>query len=785
MSTLTVKARRDIRRQRAQFAAIAITVLLGVALYAASYDAFRGLEASYKRAYSEERFADLTVTGGDTARIAAQARAGGAEAVQERTVADLPMQVGADKFLGRVVGLPPAHQPAVNRVDLTSGSYLSPGRPDGVLVEQHMADEFDLSAGNSVTVNGATGPRRVAILGVAASPEYFWPSPSRQDILPAPKSFGVLFAPEPLAEKLAGAAGQRQVAIYYPDGAADDALTARLTGAAEAAGATDVLTRAEQPSNSALQEDVNGFRTLAILFPLLFLTAAALAVSVLMRRLVTSQRPIIGMLRACGYTRGQIIRHYLLFGLAAGIAGAVLGAIGGVLLAGVVTHAYVKELLIPVTVVSVSPVTIAFGIFFGVAATLLASALPARSAAGTPPAEAMRRFAPTGGGHRSLAERLVPPLRSLPVRSLMVVRSIGRNRLRTLSTVLGVVLALCLILVSWGMIDTTELLVDKQFNQVQRQDAEVYFQPRLGSGELRRVRQVAGVSAAEPGAELPVTLRSGDRSYRTELDGFQPGTDMHGFLAPGGGSTQLPASGVLAGQSLQGKLGVGAGNAVDASLPDARQAMLRLDGFVDEPLGTYVYATLDQVRAAAGPSLGEGNVALVRYRSGVDREQMRRRLSALPGAVAFYDTRALYDTVNKYLGLYYAFVGIMLIFGGAMAFALLFNAMTSNIAERVVEVATLRAAGARHRTLARMITAENVLMTLLGIGPGLLIGYELARLFMAQFDNDQFDFSLQMRASTLVLAALAILIVALLSQLPGLRAVRRLDVAEVVRERAA
>ncbi len=785
MSTLSVKARRDIGRQRGQFAAIALTVLLGVALYAASYDAFRGLETSYKRAYSNLHFANLTVTGGDSARIAAEAQAAGAEAVQRRTVADLPMQAGGDKFLGRVVGLPDAHQPSVNRVDLTSGSYLSPGSPDGALAEQHMVNDFNLSSGGSVVVNGAGGPQRVKVLGVVASPEYFWPAPSRQDVLPPPKSFGVLFVPEALAERLAGAAGQSQVAIYYPGGDADSALTVRLTGEADSAGATDVLTQADQPSNSALQEDVNGFRTLAILFPLLFLTAAALAVSVLMRRLVTAQRPIIGMLRACGYSRGQIVRHYLLFGLVAGIAGSVLGAIGGVLLAGVITHAYVKELLIPVTVVRVSPVTIAFGIFFGVATTLVASALPARSAAGTPPAEAMRRFAPAGGGHRSLAERLLPPLGSLPVRSLMVIRSIGRNRLRTLSTALGVVLALCLILVSWGMIDTTELLVDRQFNQVQRQDAEVYFKPKLTSEALKQVRGVFGVAGVEPGAQLPVTLRSGARLYQTELDGFQQGTDMHGFLTPGGGQTALPASGVLAGQALEGKLDVESGDGVDASLPGGRQATLRLDGFVDEPLGTYVYATLDQVRAAAGPSLGEGNVALVRYQPGVDREQMRKRLSALPGAVAFYDSRALYDTVNRYLGLYYTFIGIMLVFGGAMAFALLFNAMTSNIAERVVEVATLRAAGARHRTLARMITAENVLMTLLGIGPGLLAGYELAKLFMAQFNNDQFDFSLQIRASTFVLSALAILVVALLSQLPGLRAVRRLDVAEVVRERAA
>ena len=785
MSTLTVKALRDIRRQRSQFAAIALVVLLGVALYAASYDAFRGLQASYREAYTDLHFADLTVSGGATDRIAQVARRDGASDVQARTVADLPMQVGDTKFIGRVVGLPADQQPSVDRVKPTSGSYLSPASPDGVLVEQHMADTFHLSAGDRVVVTGDHGPTSVQALGVAASPEYFWPAPDRQNLLPPPKSFGVLFVPEPLAERLTGIARPNQAAIYYPGGNPDAALTGRLTAAADAAGATDVLTRSDQPSNSALQEDVNGFRTLAILFPLLFLTAAALAVSVLMRRLVTAQRPIIGMLRACGYSRGQIVRHYLLFGLAAGIAGAVLGAIGGVLLAGVVTHAYVKELLIPVTVVKVSPVTIAFGILFGLAATLLASALPARRAAQTPPAEAMRRFAPAGGGHRSLAERMVPPLGALPVRWLMVIRSIGRNRLRTLSTALGVVLALCLILVSWGMIDTTQLLVDRQFNEVQRQDAEVYFEPGVTATTLKQVRGVSGVASAEPGADLPVTLHSGDRLYQTELDGFQRDTQMHGFIPSGGGPTELPSSGALAGKALQGKLGVGTGSEVTAALPGGKSATLRLDGFVNEPLGTYVYATLDQVRAAVGPSLGEGNVALVRYQPGVNRDQMRNRLSSLPGAVAFSDTRALYDAANSYLGLFYAFVGIMLIFGGTMAFTLLFNAMTTNIAERVVEVATLRAAGARHRTLARMITAENVLMTLIGIGPGLLVGYELARLFMGQFSNDQFDFDLQIRASTFILSALAILVVALLSQLPGLRAVRRLDVAEVVRERAA
>lgn len=781
MSALGVKLRRDLRRQRGQFVAITVTVLLGVALFVASYDAYRGLEASYRQAYVDTRFANLTVTGGDVDRVAAAAEASpGVEAVQRRTQADLPVSVGGDKFEGRVVGLPAGGDPAVDRVEVTSGDPLKPSAPDAVLVEQHMADAFGLAPGDRLVLRGAGGPVPVRVAGVAASPEYFWPAPDRQRVLTAPKSFGVVFAPEPLARRLAGSRGPGQVAVYYAGGHPDAALSARLTRLAEASGG-DALTRADQPSNSALQQDVQGFRTLAVLFPLLFLTAAGLAVAVLLRRAVTAQRPVIGMLRAFGYTRRRIVVHYLSFGVAAGVAGSALGAVVGVVLAGAITHAYVGELSIPVTVVEVSPLTLLLGAAFGVGATLLASALPAWTASRTPPAEAMRPAVPSGAGRRSLAERIVPPLRRLPARDVLILRSIERNRGRTLSTMLGVVLALCLILVSWGMVDTTKVLVDRQYNDVERQDAELVFSPRLTSAELRAVRAVDGVAAVEPGARLPATVRANGRAYRTEFDGFERSTTMHGFLAPGGGSVRLPARGVLAGEDLRSKLGVGTGDVVRVALPGGRAVDLRIAGFVDEPLGTYLYAPLESLPGAAR----EGNVALVRYRSGADRDTLRRSLNAVPGVVAFEDSRALFESVNNYLGLFYAFVGIMLVFGGAMAFALLFNAMTTSIAERVVELATLRAAGASHRTLARLITAENVLVVLLGIAPGLLAGYWLAALFMGQFSNDQFSFDLQMRTSTLVLSAVAIVVVALLSQLPGLRALRRLDVARVVRERAA
>ncbi|MBK5230457.1 MAG: ABC transporter permease, partial [Thermoleophilia bacterium] len=367
----------------------------------------------------------------------------------------------------------------------------------------------------------------------------------------------------------------------------------------------------------------------------------------------------------------------------------------------------------------------------------------------------------------------------------MTLRGIGRNRRRTAFTMLGVVLALTLILVSWGMIDTTQILTSRQFDDIQRQDAQLYTNGPVSPTLTRQVEQTPGVVAVEPELQVPVTVSGPTGRYQTALVGLRQNTRMHAFIEPGGGRTTLSSTGVIAGQSLGGQIGAKRGGSVRIAASRGDAAFVApVNAFVSEPLGTYVYASLDSLRAIAGADTAAGNSLLVRYRSGANRRQLQDRLSALSGVAAFEDSKTLQTSLNKYLGLFYAFVGIMLVFGSAMAFALMFNAMSSNIAERSTEVATLRAAGLDRRTLSRMITAENFLVTLAGIGPGLVVGYVVASYFMGSFSNDQFSFDLRMRGSTLVLSALAILLVSLLSQWPGLRAIARLDIARVVRERS-
>ena len=165
--------------------------------------------------------------------------------------------------------------------------------------------------------------------------------------------------------------------------------------------------------------------------------------------------------------------------------------------------------------------------------------------------------------------------------------------------------------------------------------------------------------------------------------------------------------------------------------------------------------------------------------------QIQETVQKQPDVVAYTETAELEEVWNQFAGLFYVFVGAMLVLGGLMAFAIIFTTMSVNIVERERELATLRAAGVRQRTLAGLVGGENLIIAGFGVFPGLILGVIGAQLLLASYSNDQFTLDLVVSPWTLVLASLAIMLVAVISQWPGLRAIKRMNIAQVVRERSS
>jgi putative ABC transport system permease protein len=782
VSTLRTKLRRDLRRQKAQFAAVALTVFLGITMFGASYDSFQNLEASYAQTATEFSFANLTVVGGDVVQFATEtAGQPGIEAVSTRTVADLPFRLGGTKLLGRVVGVPESG-PVVNRVLVLEGSETA--GLNSVSMEEHLAAHFNITPGDTFEIQGPDGWTDVKVAGVVSSPEYIWPAPSRQEVITTPDNFGVVFATQSTAAALSGMDKPTEAVVYYSDGRENETLSTALSARAYELGALETFTRAEQPSNAALAEDLAGFEELALFFPILFLSAAAMAAYVMITRLVHSQRPQIGILLANGFTKGQVLRHYLGYGIVPGLIGSIPGAITGVLLARVITGLYTGFISVPITVIRFYPSTLVAAIALGLVATLVAAAAPALAASRLSPSESMRGSAPAGRGKASLVERLVPPLRRLPIRWRMTLRGIERNPRRTVYTVIGVVLSLTLVLVSWGMLDTIEHLLNRQFVQIEKEDARVTFTAPVGAADLAALRNIDGIAAVEPSLELPIAIEANGNRYETFLVALEGDTKMHTFFTGADTTTTLPTDSVLAGIGVADQLNLTAGDPVTVTVGGVNLTLsTHVAEFIDEPLGSMVYISERYAEQLAGVPL-PATSALLTYGEGANSSDIRNAIVEMPQVAAFEDAKAIYNMMQDYMALFYVFIGVMLAFGAAMAFALIFNTMSVNIAERSREVATLLAVGTRRRTISRLITTENLLVAAIGIPLGLVIGYLTSAAAMASFQSDMFSFELFVRPTTFVWSALAILIVALISQWPGLRAVGRMDIASVVKERS-
>ncbi|WP_343577370.1 FtsX-like permease family protein [Mycobacterium sp.] len=753
-------------------------VAIGVAVFVAATDGYRNLDQSFAHAYAAQRMPDALISGPGVAEMRDRVRAmPGRPLVEVRHQADVGIRINGHALYGRAVGIPGATQPQVSTLEVRTGTLPSDGQ---LLLEQHLVDHYRLHPGDHVELLGDHGWQTFAISGSALSTEYLWPARSSQEILTTPEDFGVVFVADKVVQNELPKPVQ-QLAVFAQDRHDSRTLIAACSDLARSNG-FQFVPRDQQASFRTLEDDVTQFGALAKILPWLFLAAVILSTYVLLARIVAAQRAVIGTLVANGLSAAELRRHYLGYGLACATLGIPLGLVGGYLLGDWITTKYTEALKLPMHISSVHPLTYLLATVAAAAVALIAAVLPAEMAARMQPAEAMRVAPPAGGGgRRSFIERLLPAINHIPARWRMMLRAVLRNRRRTIFTVVGVAVSVILVMVFAGMRDTLPGMVHRQFGQIERQDGEVVLS---GPAQpiLEALHKDPDVAAAELYSSSDVTVSTKHSRYETLMIGLDPQTRMHNFVAQAGANT-LTADGVLLGVGLRDLLSIKVGDPITVTTSQpGHQITERVAGFVDEPFSPVVYISTARLRADAGPVADNG--VLVTLRMGSQARAAGDAIAAIPGVVAYRSTTALASTMRDAFSLYNTLVGIMLIFAGIMAAAMLYNAMSANIAERLGELSALHAEGMSAGMLTRLITSENLMLAIASVPLGIGCGAILADQLLATYQRLGYHLRLEMQPLTPITVACSIFAAALLAQLPALQRIRSIDLARVVRERA-
>jgi len=788
MKKIHHKVHRDIRSSPGLFIAVTVVIFLGVALFGASFLAYRNLKTSYDYTYETLHMADFTVkvVQAPPEVVGELESIPGVEAVTGRINTEVPLTIpGEDitRIEARVISLPSESRAAVNDVKVEEGSYFPEGESEVILMEHSFAEHHELGPGDTVYLSADDTKTGFRVAAIVTSPEYIWPAKSRQELLSSPETFGVVFVPSETAVVLLGNDIVNEFCFLTNDEADRDAVVSEVENILEPYTITDIVPLEDQPSNAGLKMDLQEFGEMAEVFPLLFLIVGALATYILLTRIVYNQRPQIGLMRALGYSRRQILIHYLGFAFIIGEVGACAGIAAGFGLSRLVTSLYVSMLGLPYTSTHMGWIEWLFieeGMAAGLIPPMIAGAIPAYFASRLSPSEAMRT-PPPSAGRRLLLERVFPFLARLSFLWKIPLRNIFRNRRRSFYTVTGVALGISLILVSASFIDAIDHFMNLQFNDIQKYDSQINFVQPQPATLPAEVQSWEGVERAEPVLQIPVWIEHGDESYSTLAVGLSPGSELYGLYSTSGDRLSVGKDGVLLSEGLQSTLDVGTGNMVTLRSPFGTR-QFQVEEFVKQPVGSFGYLSLSQAQNLAGGMAVINGIMLSAEQEHLDA--VREKAFTTLGATSVEMTSETYGQINEMMDFIRGMMWIMLGFGAALSLAIVFTTVTVSIMERRREIATMRTIGEGKGRITAMITIENLILGLVGVIPGIPLGYALSLLFFSIIQSDMMTFNPVIFPRTYAITVGLVILIMLLSQLPGIRTLNRLNLASVTKEQA-
>ena len=780
------KLLRDIWNLKGQALAISLVIGAGVAMFIMYLSTFASLRLTQDTYYDRYRFAHVFagLTRAPLYLVDRIAGLPGVARVDARVVVDVTLDVPelSEPASGRLIGIPIPHEPMLNDVFLRRGRFPAAGRPDEVLVSEAFAISRELNPGDRIgaIINGRL--RQLEIVGIALSPEYVY-SIRPGELIPDDSRFGVFWMDgRSLAAAFDMEGGFNNLALTILPGAVEADVIARLDRLLAPYGGLGAIPRAQQTSHWYLDNELAQLQGVGLILPIVFLLVAAFLLNVVLTRIVSVQREQIAALKALGYTNLELAWHYTKLSLIIGAAGGLLGIAFGAWLGSGMTSIYNDFFRFPTLQYHLPAAVVAAGVLVSFFAATVGALNAVRGAVSLPPAEAMRPEPPARYGRSWLERAGLERWLSTPVR--MIFRNIGRHPVRAVTSVVGIAAAVAMLVLGTFFLDSIDVLMDLQFNVLQRHDATVTFVEPVSGRALYEVERLPGVINAEPLRVVPARLRSAQHSRIVSVMGLVPSPELNRVVDVESGPVRLPDEGLVLSLKLAEVLHARVGDRLTMEVLDGRRPVrvTPVTAIVEEYMGTAAYMNIEALHRLVreGDTLSGAFLKIDEASS----ETLYDRLKATPAVAGVSLKGTAIESFEKTLKeTFYVMIFFNLMFSGVIAFGVVYNAARVSLSERSRELASLRVLGFTRGEISLILLGELATVTLLAIPIGLLLGYTFAGVLVAAFNTELYRFPLAVSTRTFAYAATAVLVAATLSGLAVRRRLDHLDLVAVLKTR--
>lgn len=518
---------------------------------------------------------------------------------------------------------------------------------------------------------------------------------------------------------------------------------------------------------------VNIIGKLANIFPIFLYFVAAFVTFTTMGRMVDEERTNSGTLKALGYTNGDVMLKFTVYGFTASTIGTVIGVLAGhTVLPLIVEHAYSSGFTMPSIKLGFHPwVTLVSFLLAWMSAVVPTWIVASRELREKPAALLLSK--PPAKGSKIFLERVTPIWNRLNFTRKVTARNIFRYKMRMFMTIFGVCGAVSLLTAGLGVQASIGQIGERQFDELIHYDLIAVEQSSTNSAqidELKKALNKDSVSSSIAAHYEELSKTSGKNSDKQQItllatdDAYNFGTYLTLRDRSSHEKRIMVNDGAIISERLSEMLHVSVGDSFSVTDAGGVERTVKVSGICEMYIGHFVFMNAQCYEKMFGTDYSE-NSYMVRLKdssvANAERQGARlMKLSAVQSVVQNTTQKNMVSTIVESLN---QIMEVLIIVAVMLAVVILYNLTNLNVSERIRELSTIKVLGFHTNETTMYIYRETMLLSGLGILAGYGFGAWLHGYIVTEVPPDEvmFDPALGWKAFVVPLLVVGVVLAVL------------------------
>lgn len=500
--------------------------------------------------------------------------------------------------------------------------------------------------------------------------------------------------------------------------------------------------------NTSYKELINAsdnLKKIGNIFPIIFFAISVLVSLISMMRMIEEDRVENGTLKSLGYNSFHITLKYVIYSLLATTIGSSVGAIfGSYIIPSVIWNIYKKIFFIPKFIYLLKSDYNALGLWICILCICGTSVIVCIKNLREVPANLMRPKAPKSG-KKILLERINFIWKKLKFSDKITIRNIFRYKSRVITTILGIAGCTALILAGFGLKDSIKDVTDFQFNNIIKYDKLLMTNESINQIDIEKellnddkVENFTNVNTQNikvlfNDEEQEVTMITPD-----DFNSISKSISLID-LKTNNVIDNISDNSCIISEKTAKLLDIDVGDKISLLDNDKNKYDIKVSYIIKNYINQYLYINKNTYNNLFNNYKINSILISLKDKDKNSKEFDKKYISN-GYALTIVDNDDMKNSMNDMLSSIDSIVAILIIAAASLAFVVLYNLSNINISERKREIATLKVLGFYPSEVDKYINRETVLLTILGIGIGLLFGSYLSHFIISTCEPDYIMF---------------------------------------------